>query len=154
MSIKMIANNRKARFNYEILEVFEAGVALEGTEVKSLRAGKINLDDSYATVHFEELMWLNANIPEYSHGNIHNHDPRRSRKLLMHRREIKRLIGITREKGLTLIPTRVYWKGSRVKVEIGVGKGKKLYDKRKTQETRDWQRDKERLLKEGGRGED
>lgn len=149
MSIKIIGDNRKARFNYEILEKFEAGVVLVGTEVKSLRAGKLNMGESYATVVREELFWLHANIPMYSHGNQFNHDPFRSRKLLVHKKELNRLIGVVQEKGLTLVPLKVYWKDGKVKLELGVGRGKKLFDKRKTIRDRDWNRDKARILKAG-----
>ncbi|MEO5345190.1 MAG: SsrA-binding protein SmpB [Magnetococcus sp. YQC-9] len=147
MGIKLISENRKGRFNYEILESFEAGVVLTGTEVKSLRAGKLNLNDSYAVIQRNELTWLNANISAYTHGNINNHDPLRTRTLLVHRYEIQRLIGVTREKGLTLIPLKAYWKDGRVKLEIGVGRGKKLYDKRQTVREREWAREKGRILK-------
>lgn len=147
MGIKLISENRKGRFNYEILESFEAGVALTGTEVKSLRAGKINLNDSFAVIQRGELTWLNANISAYIHGNIHNHDPMRTRTLLVHRHEIQRLIGVTKEKGLTLIPLKAYWKNGRVKLEIGVGRGKKLYDKRQTVREREWAREKGRIMK-------
>ncbi len=151
MGIKIISDNRKARYNYEILDQFEAGVVLVGTEVKSMRAGKVNLNDSYATIHKGELTWINANIAAYSHGNVNNHDPLRSRKLLVHKREIRRLIGLTKEKGLTLVPLKAYWKDGKVKVAIGIGRGKKLYDKRKTERDRDWNRDKARIQRsEGG----
>lgn len=147
MSIKIIAKNRKAHFNYEIVETLEAGVALLGTEVKSLRLGKLNLNDSYAVLMEGELYWLNANIPTYSHGNQFNHDPFRTRKLLLHKQQLRALIGTTKEKGMALIPLAAYWKEGRVKLEIGVGRGKKLYDKRETIKERDWQREKSRLLK-------
>ncbi|MEO5377500.1 MAG: SsrA-binding protein SmpB [Magnetococcus sp. DMHC-6] len=150
MSIKIIAENRKARFNYEILEQFEVGVVLVGTEVKSLRTGKLNISESYALIHQNELVWLNANIPHYSHGNLHNHDPVRTRKLLAHRQEIRRLIGVIREKGMALLPLKAYWKEGRVKLEIGVGRGKKLHDKRQTEQDRDWKREKDRLMKQQG----
>ncbi|MBF0110599.1 MAG: SsrA-binding protein SmpB [Magnetococcales bacterium] len=149
MSIKIISDNRKARFNYEILEKLEVGVVLTGTEVKSLRAGRINMGDSYATVMREELFWLRADIPVYSHGNQFNHEPMRLRKLLVHKKELARFVGLVQEKGLTLIPLKVYWKEGRVKLELGVGRGKKLYDKRKTIKERDWNRDKSRILKGG-----
>ncbi|MBF0152849.1 MAG: SsrA-binding protein SmpB [Magnetococcales bacterium] len=149
MSIKIIADNRKARFNYEVMENLEAGIILLGTEVKSMRTGKLNLSDSYAIIQVGELVWLNANIPHYAHGNIHNHDPLRTRKLLVHKHELRRLIGITQEKGLTLIPLKAYWKGGRAKLDIGVCRGKKLHDKRATERDRDWQREKERWLKNG-----
>lgn len=150
MGIKIISDNRKARFNYEITEQFEVGVVLTGTEVKSVRAGKLSLNESYALIHKGELVWINANIAVYSFGNLNNHEPRRSRKLLAHRKEIQRLIGITREKGLSLIPLKAYWKKGKVKLEIGIGRGKKLFDKRKTIQERDWNRDKARILKGEG----
>ncbi|MBF0341576.1 MAG: SsrA-binding protein SmpB [Magnetococcales bacterium] len=149
MGIKLITENRKGRFNYEILETFEAGVVLTGTEVKSLRAGKLNLSDSFAVIQRNELTWLNANISVYTHGNLNNHDPLRTRTLLVHRYEIRRLIGITKEKGLTLVPLKAYWKDGRVKLEVGVGRGKKLYDKRQTIREREWTREKGRILKGG-----
>ncbi|MBF0296858.1 MAG: SsrA-binding protein SmpB [Magnetococcales bacterium] len=148
MGIKIITENRKGRFNYEILETFEAGIVLTGTEVKSLRAGKGNINDSYAIVQKGELTLLNANIAVYVFGNLNNHDPTRTRVLLVHRHEIRRLIGITREKGLALIPLKAYWKDGKVKLEIGVGRGKKLYDKRETIKEREWNREKGRLLKD------
>jgi len=147
MSIKIIAKNRKARFNYSIGETYEAGVMLTGTEVKSLRAGKLNLSESYGVVNKSEIFWLNAHIPHYAHGNIHNHDPLRTRKLLLHAKEIEKLIGTTREKGVAIIPLKAYWKKGRVKLEIGVGYGKKLYDKRADQKDHDWKRQQGRILK-------
>ncbi len=147
MGIKIISENRKGRFNYEIIETFEAGVVLTGTEVKSLRAGKLNINDSYGIIHKQELTWLNANIACYTHGNLNNHDPLRTRKLLVHRSEILRLIGVTKEKGMALIPLKAYWKNGRVKLELGIGRGKKLYDKRQTIRDRDWEREKGRILK-------
>ncbi|MBF0188605.1 MAG: SsrA-binding protein SmpB [Magnetococcales bacterium] len=147
MGIKIIADNRKARFRYEVLDRFEAGVVLVGTEVKSLRAGNLTISESYAYVRKNQLYWLNATIPEYKHGNIHNHEPQRTRKLLAHQKEIKRLIGAIKEKGLTLVPLKAYWKRGKVKVEIGICRGKKLHDKRATQKDRDWGREKQRLLK-------
>ncbi|MBF0627167.1 MAG: SsrA-binding protein SmpB [Magnetococcales bacterium] len=147
MGTKPITENRKGRFNYEILESFEAGIVLVGTEVKSVRAGKINISDSFAIIQKGELTLLNANISVYTHGNLNNHDPLRTRILLVHRSEIRRLIGITREKGLTLVPLRAYWKDGRVKLEVGVGRGKKLYDKRETIREREWSREKGRILK-------
>ena len=145
MGIKIISQNRKARYNYEILEQFEVGVVLVGTEVKSIRAGKINLSDAYALIHSNELVLLNANIAAYSHGNLNNHEPLRTRKLLAHRKEINRLVGLSREKGLTLIPLKAYWKDGRVKIEVGVGRGKNLYDKRHSIKEREWNRDKARI---------
>lgn len=149
MSFKIIADNRKARFNYEILESFEAGLALVGTEVKSIRANRLNLNESYALIRHNELFLLNAHIPLYTFGNINNHEPFRTRKLLVHAHEIRRLIGYTQQKGLSLIPLKAYWSGSRVKIEVGIGRGKKLYDKRETKKEQDWNREKERYLKQG-----
>ncbi|MBF0183647.1 MAG: SsrA-binding protein SmpB [Magnetococcales bacterium] len=148
MGIKIITDNRKARFNYEILEQLEVGIVLLGTEVKSLRAGKLNINDSYALIQGNELVLLNANIAVYTHGNWNNHDPLRTRKLLAHRGEIRRLIGLSREKGLTLIPLKAYWKEGKVKLEVGVGRGKQLHDKRQTIHERDWNRDRARILQE------
>ncbi|MBF0447545.1 MAG: SsrA-binding protein SmpB [Magnetococcales bacterium] len=147
MAFKLISDNRKARFNYEILDTFEAGIILLGTEVKSIRTGKFNLGESYAQIRNAELFLHNANIPVYTHGNLNNHDPLRVRKLLAHGREIGRLIGVTKEKGLSLVPLKAYWKNGLVKVELGIGRGKKLHDKRKTIQDRDWNRDKARILK-------
>ena len=130
---KLIATNKKAFHDYFILEKLEAGVALLGTEVKSIREGRINLKDSYALVRSGEVFLLNCHISPYSHGNRENHDPTRSRKLLLHSGEIRKLIGKTQEKGLTLIPLRVYLKRGKVKFELGVAKGKKLFDKRETE---------------------
>ncbi len=128
----MLSENRQAGHNYFLLEKFEAGMVLTGTEVKSIKSGKMQLKEAYAAVQGNEAWLMNAHISEYSHGNIANHAPVRSRKLLLHRREIDKLLGITREKGLALIPTRVYLKKGRVKCEFAVARGKKLYDKRET----------------------
>ena len=130
---KLIATNKKAFHDYFILEKFEAGIVLMGTEVKAIREGRINLKDSYALVRAGEVFLLNCHISPYSHGNRENHEPTRSRKLLLHLVEIRKLIGKTQEKGLTLVPLRVYLKSGKVKVELGVAKGKKLYDKRETE---------------------
>ncbi|MBF0621509.1 MAG: SsrA-binding protein SmpB [Magnetococcales bacterium] len=148
MSIKIITKNRKARYNYEIIEKIEAGVQLYGTEVKSIRTGRMSVNEAYAVVTRNELFLLNANIPEYNFGNINNHDAFRSRKLLVHKGELRRLIGITKEKGMALIPMAVYWKGPWVKVEVGIGKGKKLFDKRQSTKDREWGREKQRLMKQ------
>lgn len=147
-AVKMIATNRDAYFHYEILETYEAGLALVGTEVKSLREGRINLKDAYALVRDDEAWLLNAHISPYSHGNRQNHDPLRMRKLLLHKREIARLAGLAQEKGLTLVPTKLYFKNGRVKIEIGVGKGKKLYDKRETIKRRETDREARAAMKE------
>ena len=130
---RVLSENRQASHNYFLLDRFEAGLVLTGTEVKSIRAGKMQLRDSYARVENNEAWLLNAHIGEYSHGNRENHTPVRGRKLLLHRREIDKLLGISREKGLALIPTRVYLKQNRVKCEIAVAKGKQLHDKRATE---------------------
>jgi len=131
--IKILSENRQARHNYFLLEKFEAGMVLTGTEVKSIKDGKMQLKESYAAVSGNEAWLMNAHIGEYSHGNRENHQPVRSRKLLLHRREIDKLLGITREKGLSLVPTKVYLKKGRVKCEFAVGRGKKLHDKRETE---------------------
>src|SRR5256714_10177014 len=128
--------NRIASHNYFLLEKFEAGVVLTGTEVKSVRGGLANLKDSYGLVKDDAVWLLNAHIGPYEHGNIHNHAPLRTRKLLMHREEIRKLIGKTQQKGLTLIPTRLYFKNGRVKVELALAKGKQLWDKRETERRR------------------
>ena len=130
---KEILNNRQAFHEYHILEKYEAGAALVGTEVKSIMAGRIQLKDSYVSVKDGEVWLINAHISHYSHGNINNHEPLRSRKLLLHRREIEKLEKETTQKGLTLVVTSIYWKNGRIKFEVGVAKGKKLYDKRETE---------------------
>lgn len=145
--IKVIVTNRKARHDYHFLETWEAGVVLTGTEVKSLRAGKINLTDSYAAVDNSEVYLYNVHVSRYEQGSHYNHEPVRRRKLLLHRSEIRKLIGRVVEKGLTLIPTRVYFKRGRAKVEIALAKGKRDYDRRRTIMERDAQRDMERTLK-------
>ena len=128
--------NRAASHNYFLLEKFEAGIALTGTEVKSVRAGRANLKDAYGLVKDGELWLLNAHIGPYDHGNIFNHEPLRTRKLLMHSAEIRKLIGKTQQRGLTLIPTRLYFKAGRVKVELALARGKQLWDKRETERRR------------------
>lgn len=133
---KDAAVNRAASHNYFLLEKFEAGIALTGTEVKSVRAGRANLKDSYGIVKNNELWLLNAHISPYEHGNIFNHEALRTRKLLVHREEIRKLIGKTQQKGLTLIPLRLYFKNGRVKVELALAKGKQLWDKRETERRR------------------
>ncbi len=146
--IKSIAENRKARFLYEILETYEAGLQLIGTEVKSIRAGRINLQDGYALIRQGEVWLINVNISPYeATGAYFNHDPKRSRKLLLHRQEISKLIGKTEEKGLTLVPLKVYLKKGIVKVQIGLGKGKKLHDKRETIKRREDQKEMQRVVK-------
>lgn len=135
--IKIITNNRKANFEYAILEKYEAGISLEGTEVKSLREAKVSIVESYARVIKDELFLIGANINEYKYGNINNHVPVRNRKLLLHKKEIKKIKEALTEKGLTLIPLKMYFKNSKVKVELGIGRGKKLYDKRESIKARE-----------------
>ena len=144
---KNVTVNRKARYEYEILQVYEAGIVLQGTEVKALRQGKANLVDSYGLLKENELWLMGAHISEYTQGNINNHDPVRTRKLLMNRSEIRKLIGKVKEKGLTLVPLRIYFKKGRVKIEIALAKGKKVHDKRETIAKRDFNRDQERKIK-------
>jgi SsrA-binding protein len=138
--IKVISTNRKANFEYEILDRYEAGISLKGTEVKSLREGKANLTEAYALVKNGEVWLQNFHINEYKYGNIHNHDPIRQRKLLFHKKEINKIKSSLEEKGLTFIPLKIYFKGSYVKVEMGIGRGKKLYDKRESIKKRDVER--------------
>ncbi|MCA8973459.1 MAG: SsrA-binding protein SmpB [Planctomycetes bacterium] len=127
----LVGENRKARFHYEILDQYEAGLVLVGTEVKSLRQGQISLEEAYARIDGEELFLIGATIPEYSHGNLQNHEPARRRKCLLHKKELKKLRGWTQQKGLTLVPLRVYFSGRGfAKVLIGIGRGRKLHDKR------------------------
>lgn len=148
---KLIADNRKARFNYEIGDVVEAGIVLSGTEVKSLRGGKATIAESYADDHEGEIWLYNLYIPEYLQANRFNHQPRRPRKLLLHRREINRLIGAVQKDGVTLVPLKLYFnEQGRAKIELALAKGKKLHDKRETQKKRDWSRDKARLLRDRG----
>ena len=134
--IKILSENRQARHNYFLTDRYEAGLVLTGTEVKSARSGQIQLKDSYAAVIGSEAWLVNAHISQYEHGNRQNHLPVHNRKLLLHRREIDKLLGITREKGLSLIPTKVYLKQGRIKCEFAVARGKKLHDKRETERTR------------------
>jgi SsrA-binding protein len=138
---KVIATNRKARHDYEILETYEAGLVLRGTEVKSLREGQVNFKDSYAAINGNEAWLIGCHIAPYHHGTDANHDPDRSRKLLLHRREIARLLGKTAERGLTLVPLRLYFKEGRAKLEVGLARGKKLYDKRASIRERDERRE-------------
>jgi len=147
-----IAQNRKAWHDYFIEETYEAGIALVGTEVKSIRAGNINLKDSYADVKDGEIFLYNVHVSPYEKGNIFNKDPLRTRKLLMHRIEIAKLNGYIRQKGYTLVPLKVYLVRNRIKVELGVARGKKLYDKRESIMKRDAERDVERAFKDGHRG--
>jgi len=148
---KVVADNRRARFDYEILDTYEAGLALLGTEVKSLRQGRASLADSYATMTDGELWLVNAHIPEFSQANRFNHAPRRPRKLLLNKREIHRLAGGIQRQGLTIVPLKVYFnERGRAKAEIALARGKKLHDKRETEKQRSWQRERSRLLREKG----
>ncbi len=147
---KIVSDNRQARFAYEILETYEAGIALVGTEVKSIRAGKVNLRDGFALVRNGEVLLMNVHIsPHQTASNFFNHDPRRTRKLLLNRQEIRKLIGKVEQDGLTLVPLKMYFKRGLVKVVLAVGRGKKLHDKRETTKRRDDQRDMQRALKRG-----
>jgi SsrA-binding protein len=148
---KPIAENRRARFDYFLEEFFEAGIMLTGTEVKSLRVGKANIAESYAAVNGRSIELVNADIPPYSHSNRFNHEPRRPRKLLLHRKQIDKLIGAVQREGRTIIPTKLYWNDKGLaKLELALAKGKKEHDKRETSAARDWQRDKARLMREKG----
>jgi SsrA-binding protein len=147
---KLIAENRRARHDYHLVERYEAGIALTGTEVKSLRAGHASLQRAFGDVRGGEVWLVGAHIPEYAQGNLANHDPDRDRKLLLHRREISSLIGKVRERGFTLVPTRLYWKDGRAKVEIALARGKEARDKRRDIAERDAKRQIERALKSRG----
>jgi len=145
--LKIISNNRKARFNYFFSEFYEAGVVLKGSEVKSLRDGKANISESYALEEKGEIFLINSHIPSYKESSYNNHDPRRSRKLLLNRREINKLMGRTNIEGFTLIPTKLYFKKGKVKIEIAVAKGKKMYDKRQVKKKRDWNRERAKYFR-------
>lgn len=148
---KTVAENRRARFDYAIEDKFEAGLALTGTEVKALRAGEASIAESYAEVKNGEVWLINANVPEFSHGNRNNHEPRRPRKLLLSAREIDRLHGAVERKGMTLVPLSIYFNGrGRAKVELALAKGRQAQDKREYLKDRDWQRDKARIMRERG----
>jgi SsrA-binding protein len=147
MAEKLIAENRRARFDYDLLERVEAGIVLTGTEVKSLRDGRVQLGQAYADIRDGEAWLHGMSIATYDKGGYANHEPERARKLLLHRREIDSLYGMVREKGLTLVPTRLYFKDGRVKVELAVGRGKEQRDKRRDLTERDAKRDMERVLK-------
>ena len=148
---KIVAENRRARFDFAIDEVFEAGIALQGTEVKSLRFGEGTIAESYAELKGSEVWLINSNIPEFSHGNRHNHEPKRPRKLLLSGREINKMHAAVARQGMTLVPLSVYFNSrGRAKVELAIAKGKKAHDKRESIKERDWKRDKQRLMKERG----
>jgi len=145
--LKIISNNRKAKFNYFFSEFFEAGIELKGSEVKSLRAGKVNISESYAYNHNGEIYLINSHIPSYKESSYNNHEPNRNRKLLLNKREINKLIGRINREGFTLIPTKLYFKKGKAKIEIAVGKGKKQYDKRQVKKKQDWNREKARFFR-------
>jgi SsrA-binding protein len=148
---RVIAENRRARFDYLLEETFEAGLSLTGSEVKSLRAGKANIAESYAAAEGRELTWVNAYIPEYSGANRFNHEPRRPRRLLLHRRQIDKLIGAVRREGRTIVPTRLYFNEKGLaKLELALARGKTAPDKRQTQADRDWKREQGRLMRDKG----
>lgn len=148
---KVVADNRKARFNYEIVDTIEAGISLTGTEVKSLRAGKATITEAYAGPSGEEFLLFNAYIPEYLQANRFNHETRRPRRLLLHKRQINRLLGATQREGFTVVPLKVYFNDrGRAKVEIALARGKNLHDKRETEKKRSWDRDKARIMREKG----
>jgi SsrA-binding protein len=149
--LKVVADNRKARFNYEIGEVFEAGIALTGTEVKSLRTGKATIAESYADARGGEIWLINSNIPEYLQASRFNHEPKRRRKLLLHKRQVSRLTGAVDREGMTIVPLKLYFnERGRAKLEIALAKGKKLHDKRDTLKKRSWEREKGRLMRDKG----
>ena len=145
--IKIVCNNRKARFNYFFQETIEAGIVLKGSEVKSLRDGKANISDSYAADNRGEIYLFNSHIPLYKESSYNNHNPRDMRKLLLNKKEINKVIGKINQEGLTVVPTKIYFKKGKAKVEIAVAKGKKQYDKRQTKKTKDWNREKARYFR-------
>ena len=149
--VKTVAENRRARYDYHIEDTYEAGIALTGTEVKSLRFGEGSIGESYAEVKDGEVWLVNANIPEFSHGNRYNHEPKRPRKLLLHEREINKMHGAVAREGMTLVPLSVYFNSrGRAKVELALAKGKKAHDKRETIKERDWKREAARILRDRG----
>ena len=146
---RVVADNRKARFNYEIVDTLEAGIALTGTEVKSLRQGKATIGEAYAGPSGNELFLFNAYIPEYLQANRFNHETRRPRRLLLHKRQIDKFLGATQREGFTVIPLKIYFnEKGRAKVELGLGRGKKLHDKRESEKKKDWDRERARLMRE------
>jgi SsrA-binding protein len=149
--VKLIAENRRARYDYFLEETFEAGLMLTGTEVKSLRVGRANIAESYASVEGRDIVLINSDIPPYGQANRFNHEPRRHRKLLLHRKQIEKLIGAVQREGRTIIPTKLYWNEKGLaKLELALAKGKQNHDKRQATADRDWQRDKARLLRDRG----
>ena len=150
-SRRIVADNRAARFHYTIEDTFEAGLSLTGTEVKSLRIGKATIGEAYAGPSGRDLMLFNCYIPEYLEANRFNHEPKRPRRLLLHRRQIDKLIGATQRQGYTVVPLKIYFNDKgRAKIELGLGKGKQAHDKREAAKERDWQRDRARLLRDRG----
>jgi SsrA-binding protein len=148
---KVVAENRRARFDYAIEDKFEAGIALTGTEVKSLRFGAGSIAESYAEVKADEVWLINANIPEFSHGNRYNHEPKRPRKLLLHQRQIAKLHGAVARQGMTLVPLSIYFNSrGRAKVEIALARGRKAHDKRDYEKEKDWKREQGRLMRQHG----
>jgi len=145
--LKIISNNRKAKFNYFFKEFFEAGIVLKGSEIKSLRNGKVNISDAYAYDHNGEMFLVNSHIPSYKESSYNDHEPLRNRKLLLNKKEINKLIGRINREGFTLIPTKLYFKKGKAKIEIAVAKGKKQFDKRQTKKKQDWNRDKARYFR-------
>ncbi|WP_304168709.1 SsrA-binding protein SmpB [Phenylobacterium aquaticum] len=151
MTGKLIAENRRARYDYFLEETFEAGLMLTGTEVKSLRVGRANIAESYASVENGEIVLINSDIPPYGHANRFNHEPRRHRKLLLHKKQIGKLIGAVQREGRTIIPIKLYWNEKGLaKLELALAKGKQNHDKRQATADREWQRDKARLMKDRG----
>ena len=145
--LKIISNNRKAKFNYFFIEFFEAGIVLKGSEIKSLRNGKVNISDAYAYDHNGEMFLVNSHIPSYKESSYNDHEPLRNRKLLLNKKEINKLIGRINREGFTLIPTKLYFKKGKAKIEIAVAKGKKQFDKRQTKKKQDWNREKARFFR-------
>ena len=145
--LKIISNNRKAKYNYFFKEFFEAGIVLRGSEVKSLRDGKVNIAESYAFDHNGEIYLVNSHIPSYKQSSYNDHNPNRNRKLLLTKKEINKLIGRVNREGYTLIPTKIYFKKGKAKIEIAVAKGKKQYDKRQTKKKRDWNRERSKFFR-------
>lgn len=151
IKVKTVAMNRRARFEFFIEDVFEAGIALAGTEVKALRQGEGSIAEAYAEVKDGQIWLVNANIPEFTHGNRFNHEPKRPRKLLLHERQIDKMGSAVSRQGMTLVPLSIYFNDKgRAKVELAIGKGKKLHDKRETEKTRDWKRDAARIMRDRG----
>ena len=145
--LKIVSVNRKAKFDYFFKEIYEAGIALKGSEVKSLRAGKVSISESYAFDNNGEIFLINSNIPSYKESSYNDHEPTRNRKLLLNKKEINKLIGRINREGFTLIPTRIYFKKGKAKIEIAVAKGKKQYDKRHSKKEKDWNREKARVFR-------